>query len=42
MGGVIACDTVCLGVGSISSPLRCDKTRSSLVDEASREGIYDN
>ena len=33
---------VCLGVVSTSSLLSCDKSKSSLVNEITRKGIYDN
>lgn len=42
MGGVLVCDKVSLGVVSTSSFLSCDKSPSSLVDETSRQGVYDN
>lgn len=42
MGNMIACDKVCLGMALTSKLLSCDKSRSSLVAETSREGIYDS
>lgn len=42
MGGVIVCDKVCLGMGSTSSFLLCNKSRSSPVDETPWMGMDDN
>lgn len=41
MGGMIACEKVCLGVLSTST-LSCDKSQSSLVDETPKKGIDGN
>jgi len=38
MGAMIVCEKVCLS----AALLFCDESQSSLVDEISREGIYDN
>ena len=40
--GTKVCDKVCLGGGSTSRPLACDKSQSSQVDETLGEGIYGN
>lgn len=42
MGGIIVCDTVCLGVVLTSILLSCDESQSSVVDETPREEICDN
>ena len=42
MGGVIACDKMCLGVVSTCSLLSGDKSPSFLTDETPGEGIHDH
>ena len=39
-GGPIACDEVCLGVGSASRTLSRGESQSSLADDTPREGTY--
>lgn len=39
-GMMIVYDKVYLDMMTISSPLSCDKSQSSLADEIPREGIY--